>query len=135
MEPERLFALVFVLGMFAGVFVLFQAMRHRAEYLQMQHRERMAMIERGQVPLDPPRPPGAPLVTQTAGMRSITLGIIVIAVGLGMMSIISIAAATPSVGVGIGGAIVIVGVAFITSGMVRRSNAGSWPGPPDRRDL
>ena len=51
MQPQELFALVFVAGMFAGVFVIVMAMRQRSQQLEMLHRERMAMIERGQNPV------------------------------------------------------------------------------------
>jgi hypothetical protein len=137
MDPEQLLvALVFVIGMFSGVFVIFLAMRQRAHALEMQHRERMAMIERGQVPLDPPRSFGMAQGT-TAGMRSITLGIVVIAIGFGLMSIVGIAAEAPSIGVGIGGAICLVGGAFIASGMLRRNQTVSdrveAAAPLDRR--
>ena len=51
MQSEELFAMVFIIGMFAGVFIIFLGLRQRSLQLEMQHRERMAMIERGQIPL------------------------------------------------------------------------------------
>jgi hypothetical protein len=141
MEPEQLlFAIVFVIGMFAGVVVIFLAMRQRALQMEMQHRERMAMIEKGQVPQEPPRiyagsPTGG---GSAAGLRSITLGIVVISIGLGLMTIISLAGQSPEIGIGVGGAICIVGGGFIASGMLRRSQGALWPGeshnPFDRRE-
>jgi hypothetical protein len=127
MEQEELFATVFTIGMFSGVFVIYLAMRQRAHQLEMQHRERMAMIERGQVPLETPRTliSGAPAFgAPVAGMRLITLGIVVIAIGFGFMSIVAIAADQAAVGVGIGSAIVILGASFITGGMLRRGRGG-----------
>jgi hypothetical protein len=122
MESDQLlFAIVFVIGMFAGVLVIFLAMRQRAMQLEMVHRERMAMIEKGQVPLDPVRPGSGSPGGNVAGLRSITLGIVVIAIGLGLMSIVGIAADEPSIGIGIGGAIVILGIGFIASGLLRRN--------------
>ena len=53
MQPEELFALVFVVGMFTGVFIVFMGLKQRSQQLEMRHRERMAMIERGQIPLEP----------------------------------------------------------------------------------
>jgi hypothetical protein len=137
MSTEQLFAMVFALSMFSGVFMMYLAMRQRQLRLEMQHRERMAMIERGQVPLDPPRSSRAQLAAPAGGTRSITLGIIVIAIGLGMMSIVGIAADAASVGVGVGGAIVILGAAFIASGVLKRqqgqsSGLSSSPAPVDR---
>lgn len=122
MEAEGLFALVFVIGMFSGLLIVFMGLRQRSQQLEMQHRERMAMIERGQIPLDPPlRRRTASRGDVTAGSRSISLGIVVIAVGLALMSIVGIAGESPSVGVGIGGAIMIVGGGFVAIGLVRRN--------------
>lgn len=131
MEMEQLFALIFVMGMIAGVIVILMAMRQRSHQLEMQHRERMAMIERGLTPLA--ETSGQRLIHARAGRgvgssRSMTLGIVVVAVGLGLMSIVSIAAGTPEVGVGIGGAIMIVGAAFIVNSIVSRNMA---PAPAD----
>jgi hypothetical protein len=135
MDAQELLAAIFVAGMFSGVFVIFLAMRQRAEMLQMQHRERMAMIERGQVPINegPPLRPGSSAATS----RSMSLGIIVVGLGLALMTIISIAAETPTVGIGIGGAVVIVGAAFIVRSLVVKAPVSSaLPAPvnPPRAD-
>lgn len=128
MQPEELFSLVFILGMFMGVFIIYMGLRQRSEQLQMRHRERMAMIERGQIPLeDGPgayegssrrRPAGQP------SSRSLSLGIIVVGLGLALMTIISIAAESPEVGVGVGGAVAILGGSFIARSLLVR------PSPP-----
>lgn len=137
MLTGELFAAVFVFGMLAGVFVIFLAMRQRQLQLEMQHRERMAMIERGQVPIDPPHIPrrlmGGGERSSAAGSRSMSLGIIVVAFGLGLMTIISVAAGSPDVGIGIGGAIVILGLAFIANSLVSRNTVPDAP-PPPRQD-
>lgn len=131
MEPEQLFALVFVMGMFAGVVVILMAMRQRSYQLEMQHRERMAMIERGLTAQ--PELSSAQRFIQARGTRgaaasrSMTLGIVVVAVGLALMSIVSIAAGEPDVGLGIGGAIMIVGIAFIVNSIVSRNQASAAP--------
>jgi hypothetical protein len=125
-------AVVFSAGMFSGVFVIFLAMRHRSETLERQHRERMAMIERGQVP--PPQP-----VQRGTGSSSLamSLGIVTVGLGLALMTIIGIAGETPTVGVGVGGAVVILGSAFIVRSLVvRPAEPGprvqpfSYPSPP-----
>ena len=137
METGELFAMVFVFGMLAGVFVILMAMRQRSQQLEMQHRERMAMIERGQVPFDAPHSaqrlisPGG-RSTATAS-RYMSLGIIVVAIGLGLMTIVSVAGGAPEAGVGIGGAIVILGLAFIANSLVSRNNPPDAL-PPARRD-
>ena len=127
MQPEELFATVFILGMFSGVFIIFLGLRQRSEQLEMRHRERMAMIERGQIPLDEPLHPISgrrPLPrSSAASSRSLSFGIIVVGMGVALMTIISIAGASPEIGVGIGGAVAILGAAFIVRSMVVRSES------------
>lgn len=126
MATEELFAVVFVSSMFAGVLVLFMAMRQRSQRLEMLHRERMAMIERGQPP-----PAGLNVITVPAtASRSLSLGIVVVALGLALMTVIGIAAEAPGTGIGIGGAIAIVGAGFIVNSMVARHGAPGRPQPP-----
>lgn len=122
MEPQELFALVFVIGMFMGVFIIYMGLRQRSEQLQMLHRERMAMIERGQIPLNdgPGIYEGRKHSGLVASSRSLSLGIIVVGIGLGLMTIISIAGESPEVGVGVGGAIAILGAAFIVRSVIVR---------------
>jgi hypothetical protein len=123
MDPNALLAIVFVAGMFAGVFVIFLAMRQRSEVLERQHRERMAMIERGHIPLaEGPR--------RGASSRSLSFGIIVCGLGFALMTIIAIAADTPGVGIGVGGSIVILGAAFIVRSLVVRPDTSSTPQVP-----
>ena len=110
---DALLAVMFTVVMFSGVFIIFLAMRQRSETLDRQHRERMAMIERGQTPPAPP-------VRRGGSSLSMSLGIIVVGLGLALMTLISIASEAPSVGIGIGGAIVILGVAFIVRSLVVR---------------
>jgi len=128
MREDDLFGLMFVVAMFSGVFVIFLAMRQRSELLERQHRERMAMIERGQVPLPDQN------ITARRGSggssRSLSLGIIVVGLGLALMTIIGVAAGTPDVGIGIGGAIVILGASFIVRAYVVRPESQNSPLPP-----
>ena len=124
--------------MFAGVFVIFMAMRQRSQQLEMQHRERMAMIERGQVPTDAAQARSAARPApgrQPSGARRalMSLGIIVVAIGLGLMTIVSIAGGAPDAGVGIGGAIVILGLAFIANSLVSRNAIVSRRAPAAAR--
>ena len=121
MQPEELFSVVFILGMFMGVFIVYMGLRQRSDQLQMQHRERMAMIERGQIPLNEPAAyhssrqhvPGV-----LPASRSLSVGIIVVGLGLAMMTIIGIAGESPEIGIGVGGAVAILGAAFITRSLI-----------------
>ena len=129
MEGNELLAIFYVFGMFAGMFVIFLAMKQRSESLEREHRERMAMIERGHVPAAPaPERRGGPPTL------SMSLGIIIVGLGLALMTIISIAAGQVGVGVGVGGAIVIVGAAFIVRSLIVRPAESSFtpavPPPP-----
>lgn len=114
-------AVVFSAGMFAGVLVIFLALKQRSESLERQHRERMALIERGHIP------PAAP-VRRGAPATAMSLGIIIVGIGLALMTLIGIASGAPDVGIGVGGAIVIVGGAFIVRSLVVRPP--ETPTPP-----
>jgi hypothetical protein len=128
MAGEELFAMIFVVGMFAGVFIIYLGLRQRSLQLEMQHRERMAMIERGQIPLadvDSAMHVRRVSVSGPAS-RSLSFGIVIVGLGLAMMTIIGIAGESPETGVGVGGAIAILGAAFIVRSMVVR------PDPPQQ---
>jgi len=134
MQPEELFSTVFVIGMFAGVFIVYQGLRQRGQQLEMRHRERMAMIERGQIPLSEPSGPVPPARRAEANAapssRSLSLGIIVVGLGLALMTIIGIAGESPEIGVGIGGAIAILGGAFIVRSLIVPSSRPHVPPVP-----
>lgn len=121
-----LVAVCFIATMFAGVFLIFLAMRQRSETLERLHRERMAMIERGHIPLVDPQPRHG----GGGSGRALSLGIVVVGLGFALMTIIGIAGETPTVGVGIGGAIVIVGAAFIVRSLVVRPDSSPRAVPP-----
>ena len=121
MQSEELFSLVFVLGMFAGVFIIFLGLRQRSQQLEMHHRERMAMIERGQIPLSDPEILHVRRIPNVGpSSRSLSVGIIVVGLGLALATIIGVAGESPEVGLGVGGAIAIVGGAFIVRSIVVR---------------
>jgi hypothetical protein len=129
MQVEELFAMVFSIGIFAGVFIVYLGLRQRSQLLEMRHRERMAMIERGQIPLSEPSgmaPSGRRIDGSAApASRSLSLGIIVVGLGLALATIISIAGQSPETGVGVGGAIAILGGAFIVRSLFASSGPGS----------
>ncbi|MEO7157778.1 MAG: DUF6249 domain-containing protein [Vicinamibacterales bacterium] len=132
MHPEELFAMVFVIAMFLGVFIIFLGLRQRSQQLEMRHRERMAMIERGQIPLsEPSGGPVARRLTPARSSRSLSAGIITVGLGLALMTIISIAGESPEVGVGVGGAVAVLGAAFIVRSLtVRADNLRPSSGQP-----
>src|SRR4029434_4040202 len=141
MQVEELFALVFVFGMFGGVFIIFLGLKQRSQHLEMQQRERMAMIERGQIPLADPETLHVRRIPNTGpSSRYLSLGIIVVGLGLALATIISIAGHSPAVGSSVGGAIAILGGAFIVRSVIVRPDvtpggSGSVKPPsfPDER--
>jgi hypothetical protein len=122
-----------------GIVIVIVAMWRRTKMQEMQHRERMAMIERGLVP-SPERDPAAfdaAMRRQSLGTSPFTtLGVAVIAIGLGVILIIAVAAGEPSIGIGVGGAIVLLGSAFVVNGALQRHRfippppTSSMPRPP-----
>lgn len=121
MLPEEAFMIVFVFGMFAGVFIIFLGLRQRSQQLEMQHRERMAMIERGQIPLADPDALHVRRIPNTGpSSRSLSFGIIVVGLGLALATIIGVAGESPEIGIGVGGAIAILGGAFIVRSIIVR---------------
>ena len=141
MQFEELFSIVFIFGMFAGVFIIFLGLRQRSQQLEMHHRERMAMIERGQIPLADPEVMHVRRIPNVGpSSRSLSVGIIVVGLGLALATIISVAGESPEVGIGIGGAIAILGAAFIVRSIIVRpdvtpTSSGSVKPPsfPDER--
>lgn len=139
MQAEELFATVFVLAMFAGVFIVYLGLRQRSLQLEMRHRERMAMIERGQIPLEEKISVAAGhragSRSALASSRSLSFGIITIGLGLALMTIIGIAGDSAEIGVGVGGAIAVIGAAFIVRSLVVRPDAAvTEPQALTRRD-
>jgi hypothetical protein len=129
MQAEELFSLVFIFGMFAGVFIIYMGLRQRSQQLEMHHRERMAMIERGQIPLSDPEVLHVRRIPNVGpSSRSLSVGIIVVGLGLALTTIISVAGESPEVGIGVGGAIAILGAAFIVRSILVRPDVPSPSG-------
>jgi hypothetical protein len=119
-------AIVVPLAIIAGgVAIILAGMYQRTRSLEMAHRERMAMIERGLMPSperDPARfeHPMAPRYSPGAPPRYRSLGVALIGLGLGLMLIIGAAGGAPGPAIGVGGAIAILGAAFIVNGYLQR---------------
>ena len=138
---EEWFGLVFILGMFSGVFIIYLGLKQRSQQLEMHPRERMAMIERGQIPLAEPETLHVRRILNAGpSSRYLSMGIIVVGLGLALTTIISVAGESPEVGIGIGGAIAILGGAFIVRSILVRPDLAapaadstkSSPRPDDR---
>ena len=128
MDPEEVILLMTFLVIMAGVAIIWMAMQSRRQIREMEHRERLAMIERGVVPppeVDPERfertmalRHAARATESRGGARARSAGIIMIGLGLALMMLISFAAESPSVAIGIGGAFAVLGAAFFFNGLL-----------------
>jgi hypothetical protein len=119
MGPEAVFAFVFLCGIAAGVFVIYLGLKQQSLHNEMRHRERMAMIERGQVPLE--HAPGTPAPDRLGGAansRSLSIGIIVMGFGLAVAMLVGFAGGATETAVGVGGAITILGASFVVRSLV-----------------
>lgn len=143
MQPEE--ATIIVVGMIivAGVSMMIAAMANRRRMREMEHRERLAMIERGIMP-SPESDPAAfesaagfrPLPESQAGVRYRTAGVLMIGFGLAIMMLITFSAHDFGIGFGVGGSWAVLGAAsllnyfLITRREQERSNV-RWT-PPRR---
>ena len=112
----------------AGVMVIMAGLNYRARIRELQHKERLAMIEKGLVPppeFEPAAPGSAP------ASRSRSLGIIIVGLGFALMFLIGIAGGAADSGVGVGGAVAILGAAFIVRSIYAApSRPPSYPAAP-----
>jgi uncharacterized membrane protein len=96
-----------------GVVVVWAGIRYATRQAELEHQERMAMIERGITP--PEIRHGAERKRRKSHGVKMSLGILLCGLGMGLLMLISFAADAPSTGIGIGGAVVMLGLAFVVS--------------------
>lgn len=132
--------LIFLAG---GVLVILMGMYQHTKTLEMKHRERLAMIERGLAPppeLDPAAFEYWQRRERNPPAKSTSIGVIVVALGLGLGLLIGFAGGAPEAAAGVGGAIVVLGAAFIINGELNRrsrppihlpqTESAQYPPPP-----
>jgi len=138
--------LFLVMTIVAGVVLMIAAMNNRRRIREMEHRERLAMIERGVVPSPETDPAGfeaaagftdSSKAAEGQTQRFRTAGVMLIGLGLGLMFVIGVAAREPEVGFGIGAAWISLGAACLLNYwlMFRRmeeERKSRWT-PPARR--
>ncbi len=105
-----------------GVVVMVWGIRHATRQAELAHEERMAMIERGITPPDL-ADRGRDRQRRAHGFK-MSFGILLCGLGVGLLMLITFAAGAAGTGLGIGGAVIAVGLAFITSAMLTER-----PGP------
>jgi hypothetical protein len=117
----------------------------RRRIREMEHRERLAMIERGLAPSPEADPAGFERRTGIAraaqsphAARNRSAGVILIGFGLALAVLIAFAAGQPGVGLGIGGAFALLGAAFVVNGVLMSRDVplpGPITTPAARRDV
>jgi hypothetical protein len=139
LNGEEVTVFLMTLLILAGVAVLWMAMQSRRRIREMEHRERLAMIERGLIPppeVDPglfERRTGMFRPETQASARSRSLGVIMIGLGLGLMLLISSAGEAPGIGIGVGGACALLGAAFLVNAFLSsRQSVHQAPPAPNR---
>jgi len=127
----------------AGVVLMIAAMNNRRKMREMEHRERLAMIERGVVPSPETDPAGFEAATgfvdgskdgADVGHRYRTGGVLLIGFGLGLVFVIGIAAGAPAAGLGIGGAWISLGAASLLNYWLMSRRRPRWSAPAHRTD-
>jgi hypothetical protein len=146
-SEEQMMLSVFSLMTLAGVAVLWLAMSNRRALREMEHRERIALIQAGIVPAPEADPlafetqfePPAASVTRKDRWR--TAGTLTVGLGLALLVLLSFTGKS-DIGFAVGGAFVVLGASVLLNGMlmrptptgvrpmVRRPSAGT-PMPPD----
>ena len=146
MSEEQVMVSIFSLMIFAGVAVLWLAMSNRRALREMEHRERLALIQAGIVPA----PEADPLAFETQFEPSSTLsrkdrwrtaGTLTVGLGMALLVLLSFTG-NGDIGFAVGGAFVVLGLSFLLNGtllsptptavrpMVRRTSTGT-PTPPN----
>jgi MFS family permease len=97
-----------------GVVVMVWGIRHATRQAELQHEERMAMIERGMTP--PELVDRGERVRRAHGFK-MSFGILLCGLGLGLLMLITFAVGEAGIGFGVGGAVIAVGLAFVVSAM------------------
>lgn len=153
MREEDAMAVIMTTFILVGAALMWSAIVNRRRVREMEHRERLAMIERGLVPapeVDPlgfeaavgltPARDAADRSTMATAVRYRTAGVLMIGLGLGLMILITFTAGEPGVGVGVGGAWAVLGAAsllnyFLMASRDDRSGPRMpprWAPPPPR---
>jgi hypothetical protein len=130
--------LVFTMIIFGGVVMLWLAMSNRRALREMEHRERLAMIQHGLMPAPEADPVGFEAVAEQAfepvprrsSERWRSAGVMFIGLGLALMVLISITGEDPQVGIGVGGAFAVLGSTLIFNGRQIRNRENRYRMPP-----
>ena len=124
-----LVVLVLCLLIIAAVVVVGMGIQSQRQIREMEHRERLAMIERGlPPPADFESAVERTLSTEDAAryarvLRWRTAGIIMIGLGLAYFFLVTFAVRNPEIGIGVGGAFTVIGAAFFVNALMLQKSA------------
>lgn len=131
MDPEVVIIIVFTVIASCGVLVILASLWLRSRALEMAHRERLAMIERGLTSEIPPLTYQDPHMRRSARSgKLLSAGIVIVGLGLAIAFLIGFASREAEIAVGVGGAIVVLGVSLIVTAIVVRGGGGPQFDPP-----
>ena len=123
MTEEEVVLTAITIVVFASLGVLWMAMVNRRAVREMEHRERLAMIQRGLLPAPESDPLGFEEGVEAfsgAGLKSErwrTAGTLTVGLGVALMILLTFSAGELAVGFGVGGAFVALGAAILFNGM------------------
>lgn len=123
MSEEEVVLTAIAIVVFASLGVLWMAMVNRRAVREMEHRERLAMIQRGLLPAPESDPLGFEEGVEAfsgAGLKSErwrTAGTLMVGLGVALMILLTFSAGEFSVGFGVGGAFAALGAAILYNGM------------------
>jgi hypothetical protein len=117
-EPEVAVSIV-ALVILSGVGLMVAAMMNRRRFRELEHQERLAMIDRGLLPSPESDPAGFDAGTRLgstapdSGIRYRTAGVLMMGFGLGLLVLLTFTAGQFGVGLGVGGGWAILGAASL----------------------
>ena len=123
MHGEEIALTAVTVIVFGGLGVLWLAMTSRRAVREMEHRERLAMIQRGLLPAPESDPLGFEEGVEafsSAGLKSErwrTAGTLTVGLGIALMILLTFSAGEFAVGFGVGGAFAALGAAILYNGM------------------
>jgi hypothetical protein len=122
-QEEEVVLTAITIVVFASLGVLWMAMVNRRAVREMEHRERLAMIQRGLMPAPESDPLGfeegveAFSGARLKSERWRTAGTLMVGLGIALTVLLTFSAGELSVGLGVGGAFAVLGGAILFNGM------------------
>jgi hypothetical protein len=119
LQEEELVLVIVTMMIFGGIVILWMAISNRRAVREMEHRERLAMIQRGLIPAPEADPVAFEMATMGPELGSRrserwrSAGITFIGLGFALMMLLSFTAGEPGVGIGVGGAFAVLGATLL----------------------